>query len=164
MLKRQVTYKNPFTDEDVVEDLYFHINLAEATQMEMYENLSDTLEALGKLDPETKEGKRETYRIFEWLVQRAYGVRHSDGINFLKNEAIQKDFMKSLAYSEILEWLLFDDKATDNASAFINGLLPDTLLSEARKRVGGDDITDTDASKPTITPRRSRFDDLSPEE
>lgn len=156
MLKRQVTYTNPFTDEAVVEDVYFHINLAEATQLEMYEDLSGRLEAIGKLDANTAEGKRETYRAFEWLVQRAYGVRHPDGVNFLKTDEAQKQFMTSLAYSEILEWLLFSDAATDNSSAFINGLFPEKLMQEARKRAGEPDEK--------FAERTSRFDELSPNE
>ena len=49
MLKRTVEYVNPFTDETIVEEVYFNINLAEATRLEMYEDLSKRLQEVENL-------------------------------------------------------------------------------------------------------------------
>ena len=133
MIKKEVTYENPFTGEQVQQTLYFNINLAEATRMEMFDNLSTKMREVGELDPDNDDHKHKTYEFFEWIVSVAYGNRSEDGINFVKDEEVTNRFMTSEAYSAVLRELLFVDNSTENASNFINGLFTKDIMDNAQK-------------------------------
>jgi hypothetical protein len=38
MLKKRITFTNPFTDQEVTEEHYFHISKADLVEMEMEEH------------------------------------------------------------------------------------------------------------------------------
>lgn len=133
MIKKEVTYENPFTEEEVNQTLYFNINLAEATRMEMFDDLSGRIREIGELDSENEEHKRKTYEFFEWIVSAAYGNKSEDGINFVKEEAVTNRFMTSEAYSALLKNLLMEENSTENASKFINGLFTKDIMEHAQK-------------------------------
>lgn len=137
MLKKTVTYKNIFTDEDETKDLYFHLSKAELIEME--------LSVKGGLEDQLKEiiSTEEIsiiYPEFKKWVLLAYGERSSDGKTFIKSEEISQAFTQTEAYSEFLLWLMSD---TSSLIEFINGIVPGGLtedqISEAKKLVEGDE-------------------------
>ena len=139
MLKRTVEYVNPFTDEQIVEEVYFNINLAEATRLEMYEDLSKRLQEVEDLAERLRENpgeanlneKKQIYSFFEWIVSKAYCVR--EGNVPVKSEELSERFMSSEAYSAVLNWLMFEDNAETNAADFVVGLFPKPMIEKAKK-------------------------------
>lgn len=131
MYKNTFEYVNELTGKTVREDIYFNINLAEAMQMLMYDNLAEKLHNLGHMDAESHVDRKTSYETFEWIVSKAYGIRVDD--EFEKSEEISRKFTTSDRYSAVLEWLMFDENSEDNASTFINSLFPSKLMDNAQK-------------------------------
>lgn len=131
MLKRSITYTNPFTEKEVTEEHYFHISKADLVEMEMEEH-KDTYQA--------KDGKELTgmqaklQRIvdsedgkailvtFKDIIRRAYGKK--DGERFLKSKELSDEFLASEACSQLIFELCTDGKA---GADFMNGIVPKNL-------------------------------------
>lgn len=130
MLKRDITYTNPFTDQEVTETHYFHISKADLITMEMEEHgstyVKDGEELTGMLAKlqrivDSEDGKA-IMREFKDIISRAYGKKEGD--RFLKSQEISDRFLASEAYSQLL-WELCTQA---NASAeFVNGIIPKNL-------------------------------------
>ena len=172
MLKRSITYTNPFTEQEVTEDHYFHISKADLVKMQM-ENVNEP--SVQGDDGEKLEGYRaklvrimraqdgkELVAAIEDLVKRAYGKK--DGDRFLKSKEIWEDFAASEAYSQLF-WELCTD--SDKASSFMIGIIPGDLDSEAAKLAlaqieadaaqngGQNAVTETSPPSPDIEPPTS---------
>ena len=129
MLKKTVKYTDPFTKDEVEEDLYFHLTQAELTKLEISEKggLSEALKRLMV----TEDGK-EIMEIFERIVLMAYGVRNEAG-KHIKNDELRSTFLASEAYSAFFMELIM---STDAQIEFIRGLAPPDLADEALKAAG----------------------------
>jgi hypothetical protein len=130
LLKKTITYENPFTNEQVSEEYYFHISKADLVQMEVEENQQsyvkdgNTLTGMqAKLQRiiDTNDGKAIMAELKD-MIRRAYGKK--DGDRFLKSEAIWEDFSSTEAFSQLL-WELCTDAAA--AAGFMNGIIPSNL-------------------------------------
>jgi hypothetical protein len=130
LLKKTITYTNPFTDEEVSEEHYFHISKADLVAMAMedhnatYEKDGEKLIGLqAKLQKvvDSEDGKA-ILAEFKDIIRRAYGKK--DGDRFLKSEEIWNDFSSTEAFSQLLFDLSTDANA---ASEFINGIIPKNL-------------------------------------
>lgn len=125
MLKKTITYKNPFTDETKTEDFYFNINKAEATKLAMIEGEG--------LDERLREmiatnNIKEVLAIFERFITLGFGKREGD--DFIKSPDLSARFIASEAYSEMfLEFI----KDPNKLAAFINGLVPQDLEEFAKE-------------------------------
>lgn len=125
MIKKTVTYED-FNDESQTETFYFHLNKADVIRMEARLNgIRETLERLVL----TRDGK-EIMSIVEDIILSSYGERSEDGSRFFKSPEKAAEFKASEAYSELLFELVTD---ADKASEFINGLLPEKLLKQAKE-------------------------------
>ena len=140
MLKKTITYTNPFTDEEVTEEHYFHISKADLVEMEMEEHgvkyKKDGNELTGMQAKLQKiidsEDGRAIMTEFKDIIRRSYGKK--DGDRFLKSSEIWGDFSSTEAFSQLL-WELCTDAGA--AADFMNGVVPanlDQIAAEVREK------------------------------
>ncbi len=130
MLKKTITYENPFTQEQVTEDHYFHISKADLVEMEMEEHGAtyvkdgETLKGMrAKLQKiiDAQDGKAIIAELKD-IIRRSYGRKEGD--RFRKSPEIWDEFSSTEAFSQLLFDLCTDPKA---ATDFINGIAPHNL-------------------------------------
>jgi hypothetical protein len=151
MLKKVIIYQNPFTEQNVSEEHYFHISKADLIEMEMEEHGStyttkDGTELTGmqaKLQGiiDAEDGKAIMFELKD-LIRRSYGKK--DGDRFLKSREIWENFAATEAFSQLLFELCTDASA---AGDFMNGVVPGNLeqiAEEVRKKA--EEITSENAT------------------
>lgn len=130
MLKKTIKYTNPFTDEEVSEEHYFHISKADLVQMEMEEHgdryKKDGQELTGmqaKLQRivDSQDGRAIMQEIRD-IIRRSYGKK--DGDRFIKSPVVWENFASTEAYSQLIFDLCTDAGA---AAEFMNGIIPNNL-------------------------------------
>ena len=170
MLKKSITYTNPFTDEEVTEEHYFHISKADLIEMEMEEhNLAykakDGKEYTGmqaKLMTiiDSEDGK-EIIATLKEIVRRSYGQKV--GERFVKSPEVWAEFSSSEAFSQLLFELCTDPEA---AAGFANGVVPSGLAAEAANIVAmqSADISDREEAATVTQLHRTpeEISDISP--
>lgn len=134
MFKYLATYKNPFTNEEENEDLYFHLIAPELAEFELtFENgfrdyVKKTLSSGDNL---------AIYGMFLKLISISYGRRSEDGKKFIKNPEWTKEFLSSPAWEELFFWLTDDpDGKGTNANTFWLKIMPERLLEKANEKTG----------------------------
>lgn len=133
MLKKTITYKD-YNGVSRTEDFFFHLSKAELAELELSENGGYT-EWVKSI---VNAGDFKTLaKIFKDIIMKAYGIKTTDGKQFLKVDRdgyrLANDFVQTEAYSVLYMELITDDK---KAAAFMNGLLPEEAkerLAEAQK-------------------------------
>ena len=150
MLKKTITYTNPFTDQVMTEDHYFHISKADLVEMEIEEHglvykskdgeeLTGMRARLQKIS-DSEDGKAIIAEIKE-MIRRSYGVKQGD--RFLKTQEAWDDFSSSEAFSQLLFELCTDAVA---AGEFMGGLVPnnlDQIAEEIRAKAAQAELTQT---------------------
>lgn len=140
MLKKTITYTNPFTEQEVTEEHYFHISKADLVEMEMEEHgvkyMKDNKELTGMQAKLQKiidsEDGRAIMTEFKDIIRRSYGKK--DGDRFLKSSTIWENFAATEAFSQLL-WELCTDAGA--AADFMNGVVPanlDQIAAEVREK------------------------------
>lgn len=117
MLKKTITY----TDYDGVErteDFFFNLSKAELAEMELSNN--GGIERMIQQIAMTQDRKR-LIELFKGIILKSYGEKSLDGRRFIKSKELSEAFSQTEAYSELYMQLVTD---SDMASAFINGILP----------------------------------------
>jgi len=117
MLKKTITY----TDYDGVErteDFFFNLSKAEIAEMELSNN--GGIERMIQQIAMTQDRKR-LIELFKDIILKSYGEKSLDGRRFIKSKELSEAFSQTEAYSELFMQLATD---SDMASAFINGILP----------------------------------------
>jgi len=124
VLKKTITYED-FNDEEVTEDLYFHLTEAEIVELEFShkDGLKDALERMMR----TKDGGTIMTEMRK-MIMKSYGKRSDDGARFIKNDQVREEFESSKAYSKLFMELVTDAGA---AAEFINGVVPRELAERA---------------------------------
>lgn len=126
MYCKSITYED-YDGNERTEELYFHLNKAEVLEMQMsYDGGLDKI--LQKMIAE-KDQKR-MIEMFKMIILKAYGQKSLDGKRFIKTPELTQEFTQTEAYSELFMLLATND---EEASAFINGILPKNLLDDAKK-------------------------------
>lgn len=137
MIKKTITYENPFTEQQVTEEHHFHLSKADFVELQMENHNAPEI-----TDPESGQ-KLDGFRaklqaiinaedaaavlvVVKDLVRRSYGKKEGD--KFLKSSAIWAEFEGSGAYSELLYELSTDAEAS---AAFMQAIVPKSLLAEA---------------------------------
>lgn len=130
MIKKTVTYPD-YNGCERTEDFYFNLTEAELVDMQMNE-----AGGLGELIQKVTAARDDvtTYNIFKDLVRRAYGEKSPDGKRFIKTPEVKDAFMQTEAYSIIFMELMQDE---EKAAAFVNGIIPQKLLAEAKAHKAG---------------------------
>jgi len=130
LLKKTIQFTNPFTEQEVTEDHYFHISKADLVEMEMEEHgsryVKDGQELTGmqaKLQKivDAQDGRAIMAEIKD-IIRRSYGRKEGD--RFLKSAAIWDEFSSTEAYSQLIFDLCTDAGA---AAEFMNGIIPHNL-------------------------------------
>lgn len=147
MLKKSITYENPFTQQKVTEEFYFHISKADLVRMEVEEHK----EAYTAKDGKTYEGMQAKLQriveaedgkammpLFEDIIRRSYGRK--DGDRFMRSPEIWADFYGSGAFDELLFELCTDAEAS---AEFINGAMPGNL-----EQIAAEIAAEAEAKKP----------------
>lgn len=139
MLKKEITYEDPFEGEEVTKTFYFNLTRAEITQWEfsIRGGLRAHLESVMQ-DPE--ENGKEIMAAIEDLIMRSYGKR--EGTNFIKNEKIREEFKSSEPYSQLF-WDLCTD--AEKAAEFMNSVVPKDMAP------GQDQLAVDPVTRPNLT-------------
>lgn len=108
MIKKTLTYYD-FNDQEVTEELYFHLSSIELTRMIAkydgdLEGYINKIVAAGDL--------MAMVNILEDLLLSSYGVKSEDGRRFIKGPEVVSSFEWSQAYAELFETLLNNPKET----------------------------------------------------
>jgi hypothetical protein len=139
LLKKVITYTNPFTNQEVSEEHYFHISKADLIEMQM-ENLNEpevTDPATGRMLEgfpaklqriiNDKDGK-EVLTVVKDMVRRSYGKKNGD--RFVRSPEIWEEFTSTEAWSQLYFELCTNAVAQAD---FMNGIFPSDMLEEANK-------------------------------
>lgn len=124
MLTQTIKYKD-FNDVEREGTIYFNITRAELVRwLIMDEGLINRLQTI-----QTRSGK-EIIEEFDGFIKKAFGVRSDDGKRFVKSDEIYEDFITTALYDEFFTRLVNDP---EEATKFVNGLLPQELIQSAQK-------------------------------
>lgn len=117
MVKKTIKYVD-FNDVERIEEFYFNLTKAEATEMEV--SVGGGFSELLKKVVDTSDTQK-IVEIFKALILKCYGEKSTDGKRFIKSSLLSEEFSQTEAYSE-----LFMELATnaDAAKDFVNGILP----------------------------------------
>ena len=133
MIKMNVSAET-FDGDMVTETLWFHMNKVDLIELQQSEpgGFTDTLQAFMSRKPEdwTMSDKFKLFDFFRTMVDKAYGVRSSDGKRFRKSPEILADFKDSIFYDEFVLSLLEDE---EKSIKFFNGVMPKSLIEQAKK-------------------------------
>lgn len=123
MLKKTITYTD-YNGETRTEDFYFNLTKAELIEMQVSEGegFSAYIDKIVK-----SKDQKEIINIFKKILLKSYGEKSSDGRRFMKSPEISKAFSETEAYNMIFMELA---ENSDEASRFINGLLPKDATSK----------------------------------
>lgn len=132
MLKKTVKYQD-FDGNTREETLYFFITKTELTEMELKTpgGFSKKLERISN----ASDGA-EIMKTFKEIILTAYGEKSEDGRAFIKKRngvRLAEEFEQSLAFDALFTELILDP---DKAAAFVNGVMPQDLIAEAKKQEG----------------------------
>lgn len=124
MLKETITYTD-YNGNERTEDFYFNLNKAEIMKMELGTK-GGFAEMIQRVV--AAQDQPAIIKIFEDLIQAAYGVKTPDGKGFQKTKALTEEFVQTEAYSELFMKLATD---ADAAARFVNGIVPADLAKQA---------------------------------
>lgn len=158
MLKKTITYENPFTDKEVTEEHYFHISKADLVEMEMeehdntYESDGKTLTGMqAKLQRiiDARDGKAIMAELKD-ILRRSYGRKEGD--RFIKTQAIWEEFVSTEAFSQLFFELCTNAEA---ASEFMNGVVPHNLdkIADDIREQAAQAQSNGDSAQPDMGPR-----------
>ena len=134
MIKKTIEYED-YNGNKHVEDFYFNLTKREIMEMEIsFEGgLRNYIEQL----TQTTNGP-EMYNLFKKIILEAHGVKSPSGKHFWKEDpdtgrVYAKDFVASPAMDELIFGFLDGEKGGNEAAAFVRGLLPERMISEAEQ-------------------------------
>ena len=113
------TVKIPYTDyngEERNETFHFNLNKKELSDLNF--EVDGGLEYYINKITETRNPKHLVDLVTS-VIDKSYGVKSADGLNFRKSEEILAEFKSREAYSELYTMLLSD---ADKLADFINGI------------------------------------------
>lgn len=126
MYCKELTYED-FNGNQVTEKFYFNLTKAELTEMEV--STPGGMQGYIQQIVDSQDGK-QLIKLFKDLVLMTYGVKSEDGKRFKKNDDIRDAFVETNAYSELFMLLATD---ANEATKFINGIMPNDLIAQAKK-------------------------------
>jgi hypothetical protein len=124
MLKKVITYTNPFDEKEYTEEFFFNLTTAEVIRLQL-NGEEDLAAALQQVIDSGKPS--EILKTFEYLIEKSYGVKTINN-QFVKTEESARGFMCSEAYSVFLGELITDASL---AAEFITKILPKDLMEKA---------------------------------
>lgn len=143
MIAKTIKYTD-YDGNEREEEFRFHLSKGELIDMQMseYGGLDKLLQKIIDTKDQVK-----LWEYFKTIILKSYGEKSPDGRNFIKKDAAGRnlvdDFITTEAYSELMMELI---QNADNASAFVNGIIPEGL-DAAGNEISKDAL-------PNITPIR----------
>lgn len=128
MYKRTITYTDYFGKERK-EDVYFNLNRAELTKLELSTQRGYVNMLQGLID---KNDGPTIMNTFDEIIRMAYGEKSEDGRRFIKSPELSEAFTQTPMYDQLYMELCTDAKA---AAEFVNGIIPQDLRQEAQEDV-----------------------------
>lgn len=120
MFAKTITYTD-FNDVERTETFYFNLSKAEIAEMQLTTDGGLT-EKLQKIID--SKDQAEIFKMFKYLILKAYGEKSPDGKRFIKSEEISEAFSQTAAYDEFFMEI---GTNSDSAQAFVNGIIPKDL-------------------------------------
>lgn len=120
MFAKTITYTD-FNDVERTETFYFNLSKAEIAEMQLTTEGGLT-EKLQKIID--SKDQAEIFKMFKYLILKAYGEKSPDGKRFIKNEELSEGFSQTAAFDEFFMEL---GTNSDAAQAFVNGIIPKDL-------------------------------------
>ena len=123
MIKETITY-NDYNGNERTEDFYFNLTKAEVMKMEMSTKggLAEMIQRIV-----AAQDQPAIIKVFEDLIQKAYGVKTPDGRGFMKRAEDLEAFIATEAYSQLFMKLATD---ADAAAKFVNGIVPADMAKQ----------------------------------
>ena len=123
MIKKTIEYVD-YNGENRKEDFYFNLSKAELMELEMSKNggLSEYI-----LRIVNTSDNAALVSLLKEIVCKAYGEKSLDGKRFVKSKELTEAFMQTEAFSELFMAIATN---AEEASAFINGIVPKNLVNE----------------------------------
>lgn len=130
MLKKDITYINPMTDQQETLTAYFHVSKREISLIELEHGFTEGGFA-GYIRQlfQSKDAKK-IIEIVERILLMGYGERSEDGKNFIKTPEITEKFRRSPAYDELFFQLVAGE---EDVPTFIHGMMPKDVQDRAQK-------------------------------
>ena len=127
MIKKTIKYED-YNGNEREEEFYFNLSNAELTKMEL--GVEGGLSERLKKVLATKDTP-QILKVFEEIINKAYGVKSDDGKRFIKSKELLEEFTQTEAYSQLFVELATNENA---AQEFILGILPKKLSDEVKKQ------------------------------
>lgn len=120
MITKTITYTD-LNGKKRIEDFNFHLNKPELLELEASyeEGWNVHLQRVVNTN-----NNAEIFRTMKDFILRAFGIKSEDGRRFMKGDEIRRSFEESPAYEILLMELTLGPDATQNATDFINGVIP----------------------------------------
>lgn len=132
MLKKTITYKD-FDGNDVTEDFYFNLSMAEIGKMALVGPDEDFGQYINRI-VSSRDG-RKIMESFEDVLRVSVGQRvEEDGkIKFKQTPEITSDLFETNAYSTLFMELIYSENAAQAVAEFIKAIVPDELKESVEK-------------------------------
>lgn len=124
MLKREITYTDFFTDEEVTETFYFNLTKQELKEMQF----SQPGGFSAQVERAIETGNLPIlFMEFKKLVLAAYGERGEDGKSFNKSPEIAEAFTRTAAYDQLFNELT---EVPGALQEFLKGIMPKDVTAQ----------------------------------
>lgn len=125
MLKKEMTYID-YDGNQRTETFWFNLTKAELLQLQVSEK-GGLEKVIRKVIAE--EDIKKISDLFKDIILKAYGQKSIDGRQFIKSEALSKEFSETEAFSDLLVSLYTDATA---AGEFIRGIVPQSVAEQMK--------------------------------
>lgn len=117
MIKRTLTFEDPFTEESVTQDYYFHLSKADIIRIMGRDREGDWEKYVQNV---VATGDSDTiFNFIEDIIKQSVGKRTPDGL-FVKPRDYAEAFVASEAYGELVVELI---QNADLAEEFFRGVV-----------------------------------------
>ena len=117
MIKRTLTFEDPFTEESVTQDYYFHLSKADIIRIMGRDREGDWEKYVQNV---VESGDSDTiFNFIEDIIKQSVGKRTPDGL-FVKPRDYAEAFVASEAYGELVVELIQNAKM---AEEFFRGVV-----------------------------------------
>ena len=117
MIKRTLTFEDPFTEESVTQDYYFHLSKADIIRIMGRDREGDWEKYVQNV---VESGDSDTiFNFIEDIIKQSVGKRTPDGL-FIKPRDYAEAFVASEAYGELVVELIQNEKM---AKEFFRGVV-----------------------------------------
>lgn len=126
MIKKTVQYED-LNGNKLTDDFYFNISKSELIDMQIKD---ESFQSKIQRIIDTKDD-RKLQKLISELIDKSFGKRSPDGIEFLKDDDILRHFKATNAYDVLRVELATD---ADKLTEFVKGIMPVDLMEKAEEQ------------------------------